>query len=189
MIITFDIDGVLNDLVPKTLALYNARNDKDIKMSDITAYNFYDCLSKEDADGIVALFKEKELWDTLQPLPGSQDGIKKLIKKGHQIFLATATDPINFCWKCDFIKRYFPFIPTDNIIRIMDKSMLRTDVLVDDCLDNLVNSFVSRVCLDYPWNRSTSKDYAYDIRRAYTWKDIVNNIDNIEREIKEWEKM
>lgn len=189
MIITFDIDSILNDLVPKTLTFYNTHNNKNIKMSDITTYNFYDCLPKEDADGIIALFKNKELWDTLQPLPRSQDGIKKLIKKGHQVYLATATDPANFCWKCDFIKRYFPSIPVDNIIRIMDKSMLKTDILVDDCLDNLINSLTSRICLDYPWNRSSSKDYAYDIRRAYTWNDIVNIIDNIEKEVKEWENM
>ena len=53
MIICIDIDGVLNDLVENTLELYNSRNNKYIQVSDITAYNFFDCLSHEDAQGIV----------------------------------------------------------------------------------------------------------------------------------------
>ena len=189
MIICFDIDNTINDLTEKTITLYNARTNKNIQMSDITTYNFYDCLSKEDADGIVALFKEKELWDSLKPLPYSQEALKKLIKQGHRIFLATATDPVNFEWKCEWLSRYFSFIPTDNIIRIMDKSLLKIDVMVDDHLSNLTSNICERVCLDYDWNRSTSKDYAFDIRRAYSWHDIVNIINDIERRMKQWEKM
>lgn len=188
MIICFDIDNVINDLTEKTIALYNTRVNKNIQMSDITTYNFYDCLSKEDADGIISLFKEKELWDSLKPLPHSQEVLKKLIKQGHRIFLATATDPINFAWKCDWLSRYFSFIPTDNIIRIMDKSLLRIDVMVDDHLSNLTSNVCERVCLDYPWNQSESKDYAYDIKRAYSWNDVIDIIENIERKMKEWEK-
>ena len=188
MIIMCDIDNTINDLTEKAVSLYNTRFGKDIKMSDITAYNFYDCLSKEDADGLISLFKEKELWDSLKPLPHSQETLKKLIKQGHRIFLATATDPINFEWKCDWLSRYFSFIPTDNIIRIMDKSLLKVDVMIDDHLSNLISNVCERVCLDYCWNESKSKDYAYDIKRAYGWGDIVDIINNIERKMKEWEK-
>lgn len=188
MIIMCDIDGVLNNLVEQTLEVYNSRNGKNIQISDITTYNFFDCLPYEDAQGIVSLFKEKSLWDSLIPLPSSQNAIKQLIKKGHQIYLATATDPINFEWKIEWLKKYFSSIPSDNVIRIMDKSLLRCDVLIDDCLDNLISAFCERVVIDYPWNQSKTKDYAYDIKRAYGWDDIVDIINNIERKMKEWEK-
>ena len=65
MIIMCDLDAVLNDLIPKTLSLYNSRTGKNIQASDITTYNFSECLSEEDANGIIELFKEKELWDSL----------------------------------------------------------------------------------------------------------------------------
>lgn len=188
MIICLDIDGILNDLVEKTLALYNSRSGKNIQISDITTYNFFECLSHEDAQGIVSLFKEKSLWDSLKPLPNSQNAIRQLIKKGHQIYLATATDPMNFEWKIEWLKQYFSFIPSDNVIRIMDKSLLKCDVLVDDCLDNLTSVFCERVVLDYPWNQSKTKDYAYDIKRAYSWDDVIDIINNIEMEVKKWEK-
>ena len=187
MILCFDMDGILNNLVERTLEVYNSRNNKNIQMSDITSYNFYDCLSKEDADGIVNLFKEKLLWDSLKPREGSQDGIKQLLKKGHKIYLATATDPINFEWKISWLSQYFPFIPSDNVIRIMDKSLLKCDVLVDDCLDNLISNFAERITIDYPWNHNELKDYAYGVRRAYNWSDIVDIINDIDKEMKKWE--
>lgn len=188
MTIMVDIDGILNDLTPKAVELYNARSGKNIQMSDVTAYNFYECLSKEDADGICALFKEQVFWDSLRPLPGSQKSLQKLIKNGHRIYIATATDPINFEWKCRWMTKFFGFIPTDDIIRIVDKSLLKADIMVDDCIDNLTGNICERIILDYPYNRSKTKDYSFDIHRANNWDDIVNIINEIERKNKEWEK-
>ena len=188
MIICVDFDNVLNDLTEKAIALYNTRNGKNIQLSDITTYNFSDCLPKEDADGIVALFADKELWDSLKPLAGSRDVLRKLVRKGHRIYVATATDSINFDWKCKWFERYFPFIPSNNVIRIMDKSLLQVDVMIDDHLSNLTDNYCERICLDYPWNQSISKDFAYGIKRVNSWNNIINTIDNIEKEIKEWEK-
>ena len=160
MIIMSDIDGVLNNLVEKTLEIYNSQNNKSIKISDITSYNFFDCLAHEDAKGIVSLFKEKSLWDSLKPLQGAQEVLKQLIKNGHKVYLATATDPINFKWKIDWLMQYYSFIPSDNVIRITNKSLLKCDVIIDDCLDNLIGNFAERICLNYPWNQSFTKDCA-----------------------------
>lgn len=187
MVITCDIDGCINDLVDKTLEMYNAEANKHIQVSDIVSYNFYDCLPREDAEGICKLFKRKELWDSLSPAHDSQAGLKTLIDRGHMVYLATATDPYNFMYKMDWLGRYFPFINPDNVIRVMDKSLLNTDVLIDDCLSNLTKSICERIVIDHYWNRDSSKDYAYDIHRAYDFKDVVNIIDVIERRDKEWE--
>ena len=119
MIIACDIDGVLNNLIEKTLDIYNSRTGKNIQISDITTYNFSECLPKDDADAICQLFQEKELWDSLIPSVYSQKCLKTLINQGHRIIIATATDPINFEWKCQWMKHYFSFIPTDSIVRII----------------------------------------------------------------------
>lgn len=188
MIIGVDIDNILNNSTEATIKLYNARTGKNIQMSDIKTYNFIDCLPKDDADGIVALFKEKELWDSLEPTSYSQQGMKKLLHRGHQIVIATATHPINFEWKCKWMEKYFPFIPTDNIIRIMDKSLLDVDVLIDDSLDQLTASICDRICLNYAWNYDVNKDFVYDIHRCKDWKDIIKAVDEIEKEMKKWMK-
>jgi 5'(3')-deoxyribonucleotidase len=188
MIICVDIDQVLNDLIPKTLALYNSRFGKNIQISDITSYDFYECLPKEDAKGIIELFKDKELWNSVEVLPDSRWGIETLINMGHKVIVATATHESNFEWKCRWMTEHFPMINTKDIIRIHNKGLLRVDVMIEDCLDNLTSNVCERICLDYPYNRSSSKDYAYEIYRAANWRDIIKHINNIERKMKEWEK-
>ncbi len=188
MIICVDIDNVLNNLTDQVITLYNSRFGKDIQISDMTTYNLFECLPQEDAYGITELFKEKELWDSLKPLPDSQWGINMLVNMGHKVYLATATHECNFEWKCNWISKFFPTIDIDDIIRIKNKGLLRVDVMIDDCLEQLINNTCERICLDYPYNRSSSKEYAYDIYRASNWRDIIKYINNIERKMKEWEK-
>lgn len=188
MIIMCDIDGVLNNLTQAAIDICNEHMDTNLKMDDIVSYNFDECLPADVASKIIGLFKLEEFWNNLRPIEGSQKYLRQLIKHGHQVYLATATDPINFEWKCGWIKQYFNFIPADNIIRIMDKSLLKCDVMIDDCLDNLTGNICERICLDYPYNRDASKDYSYDIYRASGWRDIVCIINDIERKNKEWEK-
>ena len=188
MIIMCDIDDVLNDLIPKTIAAYNARTNKNIQPEDITAYDFYDCLTPEDASGVLEMFKDKKLWDSLRPLPGSQKGLRALTNAGHQVYLATATLPETFPWKIEWLKKYFSFINSDYVIRIKNKSLLNCDIMIDDNLDNLCGNICARITLDYPHNQSASKDYAYDIKRAHNWRDIVNYVNELERKSKEWDK-
>ena len=177
MIVMVDIDNILNDLTKKTIDLYNIRSGKNIKLSDITTYSFFECLPN-DAERICKLFKEKELWDSLEPIEGSQEVLKDIVDMEVEVYLATATDPVNFEWKCEWVKKHYPFISTDNIIRIKNKSLLKCDVIVDDCLDNLVNSDAEKICLDYPWNQSAN----INIHRTYSWIDILNIIERFRKE-------
>lgn len=186
--IIVDFDNVLNNLTEKAIELLNSNSDKDIQISDITSYNFYDCLDKEDADKVVKSFKNKSLWDSLTPIEGSREGLQKLVDDGHKVYIATATAPENFQWKMSFLKKYFPFFNTDNVIRIMDKSLLRADILIEDSMEQLVkHKLCHRVCLDYPWNHDESKDFIYSIHRCQDWSQILNEINKIEEEIKSYE--
>ena len=187
-VIACDIDGCINNLVDKTLEMYNAETGKNIQISDITTYNFFDCLPRRDAEGICELFKKQELWESLSPAHGSQAGLRTLIEHGHRVLLATATHHCNFAYKVDWLQKYFPFIQSDNVIRIMDKSLLNVDVIIDDCLDNLKKGICEKIVIDHPWNQGESTAYAYDIHRAYNFKDVVNIINEIERRNEEWEK-
>lgn len=186
MIIMCDIDNILNNLTFKTLELYNHRSGKNIQLSDITTYNFSECLSPEDANAICSLFEEKELWNSLSPIVDSQWGIETLINMGHRVVFATSTHECNFEWKCRWMEQYFPLVNINDIIRIHDKSLIRADIIIDDCMDNLTNSCCERICLDYSWNRNERKDYTYGIFRAYNWKEIIEFVNKIERNYQKW---
>lgn len=185
MIICCDMDCVLNDLVPKILTMYNKQSGKSIVMEDLTSYSFHDCLNKEDADSLTRLFKVKALWDSLSPIKGAKEGLQKLIDAGNRVFIATATAPENLPWKIQWIKKHFPFFNPDNVIRIMDKSVLKTDILIEDNMDQLVNhKLCHRICLNYPWNQhGEDKDFVYNIHRCNSWTEILEAINNIKEEI------
>ena len=186
MTLIVDIDCVLNDLIFKMLSLYNHRSGKNIHVEDIVTYEFDQCLPREDATAFNNMFKERVLWDSLEPLPGSQEGLKKLLQRGHDIVIATATDPVNFAWKVEWMERYFPFIDSGNIIRIKNKGLLNGDVIIDDCYDQLKSCMCDRIVLDYPWNRNESWDYVYDTKRARNWSEIVSIMNQIEKEERKW---
>jgi len=180
--IAVDVDNVINDLIKRTIDMYNQRRNTSLNLDDINHYNIYKILPIEEANEFCKLFREKQLWDSLSPAPKSQWGIKKLVDTGYNVVFATATDPINFPWKVDWIEHLFPFVNTNNIVCIQDKSLLAVDVLVDDCLDNLLCSQkFYRVCLDFPWNRDIH-DEVYSIYRTFDWEDIVNTINEIYKE-------
>lgn len=188
MIICVDIDDTINNLTEQTIALYNSRSGKNLHVSHITSYNFDECLPKEDVEVILELFKERALWDSLTPLTDAQWGIQTLLNLGHRVVFATATHECNFIWKCEWMTKYFPMISTNDIIRIKDKSLIRTDIMIDDCLKNLIHNQCERICLDNYWNRDSNKDYVYDIYRAHSWRDIIKFVNDIERKQEEWKE-
>lgn len=188
MIITIDFDETLFPTLQKVMEIYNRQYNDTLSLEQITTYNLYECLDSSVADTLLDLFVKKEVYDNLQPYKGAVKAIKSLIDRGHEIYIATATDIRNLEWKEQLLQRYFPFIPKNNLIRIHQKKLLKTDILIEDNLNHLMESFADRVCFNHPWNQNDIKDYVYGIRRMYSWSDITNIINDIEKEMKKWEK-
>lgn len=186
--IALDFDETLFPTLEKVLEVYNKRHNTNIELSQITTYSFYDNFTADVADELIELFVEKEVYDCLLPYKGAVRAVKTLVEQGHDVYIATATDVRNMKWKEELLQKYFPFIPKKNLIRIHNKALLNVDVLVEDKMDNLIQTFADRVCFDQPWNRSESKDFAYSIYRINNWGEINNVINTIERKEKEWEK-
>lgn len=188
MKIAIDFDEVLFPTLDKVLEVYNKRRDKQLTLSQITTYNLYECLDNAVADELISLYVDKSIYNNLQPYKGSVKAIKALADKGHELYVATASDMRNMEWKEKLLQRYFPFIPKENVIRIHNKKLLNVDVLIEDKLDNLIQTFAERVCFNQPWNQDKEADYVYSIYRIHNWSEIINVINNIERKDKEWER-
>ena len=187
MIIGIDFDDVLFPTMQTIISIYNERHHTNFSMSNMTAYSFYDCLDRDVATEFVSIANEKALYDRLKPLDKSAQVIHALIRRGHKIIIATATDAKNLSWKEELIEEFFPFISKADIIKIHNKGLLRVDVLIDDCLDQLTHSCCERICFDRPWNKNKDKDFVYDIYRVHTWDEVRNIIKDIERKDNEWE--
>jgi 5'(3')-deoxyribonucleotidase len=186
--ICIDFDETLFPTLEKVLEVYNKRHEEQLALSQITIYNLYECLDNTIADELISLFVDKSIYNNLQPYKGSIKAIKTLADKGYEIYVATASDIRNMEWKEKLLQRYFPFIPKENLIRIHNKKLLNVDVLIEDKLDNLIQTFAERVCFNQPWNYDKNIDYAYGVYRMHNWSEIVGVISDIERKEKEWNK-
>lgn len=183
-VVCCDIDNCLNNLTEQTLKMYNERYGTDYTLENITSYSFGDCFSLEEAQKMQAMFLEKDLWDSLEPLEGAAWGLQSLINEGYKVYAATSTHHTNFPWKCEWIKKWFSFFDIKNVICIHDKSLLKCDVLIEDCYSNLTKSMSDRILINYPWNQST-RDYVYGINRAYNWEEVVRFVNKIYKDM-EW---
>jgi 5'(3')-deoxyribonucleotidase len=177
MIIAIDFDCTLFPTLEKVIEIYNKRYNDNISVEQINTYDLYESLDKDVADKIIDIFCDQEVYDNLQPYEYAVDVIKKLIVHGHEIFIATATCAANLCWKEKLLQKHFSFIPKNNLIRIYQKNLLNVDVIIDDCLDNLINSDAKKICFDHSWNRNKKIDSKYNIYRAYSWIELLNIIE------------
>jgi len=59
MIIGVDFDNVLFPTMHAVIDLYNKKYNDNLKLEDITTYNFYECLDSEVANKLINLFIDK----------------------------------------------------------------------------------------------------------------------------------
>lgn len=188
MTIAIDFDETLFATLEKVIEIYNKRNGAELSLSQITAYNLFECLPSDVAEQLIELFEDKTVYDFLRPYNGAVRAVQSFVNNGHEVYIATATSSKNLEWKEQLLKRYFPFVPQENLIRIHNKKLLNCDIMIEDNLDTLVKTLTAdRVCFNQPWNNSTSKDFVYDIHRFSDWNEINDVISEIERRSKEWE--
>jgi 5'(3')-deoxyribonucleotidase len=73
-------------------------------------------------------------------------------------------------------------VPKKNIICIGNKGLLNCDVLIDDCVDNLLaNKLCNRVLFDCCWNQHVHDD-VHLITRVHNWDEIIKVVDEICKE-------
>ena len=180
--ICVDVDSVLNDLMEKTIVMYNNRYNAKLSLEDFTDYDIFKDLPYNDAENFIALWQEEELWKSLAPRNGAQRGVKKLVEDGHSVFLATATHHKNFSWKVEWLQHYFGMVPTKNIICICNKGLLNCDVLIDDYAENLLaNKLCHRVLFDCCWNQGVYDDI-HLMTRVHNWDEIIEVVNEICKE-------
>ena len=181
MICMLDLDNVLNNLQEAVNNVLNERYGTSYTLDNITKYNVSECINKENAIKMAAIYNERGIYDLVKPLPGAQECVQKLLRAGHEIYIVTNSAPSIFEEKVNWIKFYFPDIDEAHIISMKNKWLFKCDVMVEDNLDNLLGGHhYDRVCLNYPWNRDI-RDDVYSIHRAYNWDDILNTINDISK--------
>lgn len=175
-----DADNVCNDLCHKMFDIYYERTGIRLNYNDVTKYNFEGLASRKVIDDLYAMFEDREVWNRLEPLPNSQEYLKRLCDE-FDVHIVTATHHDNLEWKVRWFKKYFPFIPAENIDRVHSKHWMVTDYAIDDYQENLKQDGAHRILIDAPWNRS-ERDDVWDFHRVKDLKEAYEVICRIEEE-------
>lgn len=179
MIIACDVDNVLNNLTEVMLEVFNSQYGKSYTIEDLPTYKLENCLEPEEAKQMKTIFDDKNIWSKVRPISGAQDGLQKLIRDGHQVYLVTNNSPYTYGYKYDWVRHYFPFIDPSKIVCMSDKWFFKADLMIEDCFETLTaKPYYHRILMDCPWNQST-KDYVYGIYRCNNWSEIIAAVNEI----------
>lgn len=185
MIIAIDCDDTICELQQQVIEIFNQKYCKSYELNDFKDYDIENDLPLQDAVNFKTIYGEVGLYQNIMPTNGAQSGLRKLINRGHEIFIVTNAIPDTFSEKVKFIKHYFPFIDNAHIVSMKHKEYFRCDIMVEDNVRNLLASpYYYRILLDRPWNQNVY-DEVYGIHRCKTWDEIIDTIEKIYKEDQE----
>lgn len=179
--IGIDIDNVVFSTTQAVLDVHYENTGERLCLSDIKTYCIENYVSEEYKKDFYRNFLNKRVWKKAELLPGCVDTIRQLHDMGHEIYFVTATGTMNIHKKFEHLRRTFPFIEVEKrLIATQCKQMIRLDVLIDDCIDNLTGADYFGILFNYPWNEnyesSIFNNNGEAIERVDSWSEIPNVI-------------
>lgn len=193
MILSTDIDEILNNLVEVVLEQYNKDSGDSLTVDQITTYNIADFTMagydiskyfssdytyehmKWDVQWIADIIDNNEfdVYFTTSTTPENCERKFGALAKAIALASSQSTDVIY-----DYVRSHF--------IRMENKQLIRADIIIDDCLDNLQlwNDKVYNIILSKPWNARWAHQYNVKHRNnsvliCDTTNDIVTCLDAI----------
>ena len=129
-------------------------------------------MTKECAAAMTeTIFGTDRFWADMEIQPKAQQVVKKLIDKGHEVYIVTAPWPTAKNCKSEkeeWIKRFLPSFDLRNIIFCYNKNLLTGDLIIDDAPYNISNNNCKySIIFDYPYNQDTKATF-----RAKDWSEI-----------------
>ena len=193
MRIGIDIDNVCVNTTETVLGYINERLPVNLQMSDITSYSIEAALPMQYRWIVDEAFHSADMWKKVEFLPHAAEVIEDLFSDGHIIYFVTSTTPKNLHKKVKHLSRNLQFLwdgyILDHTINIRHKWLLDLDIMLDDCLDNLLNlnhqdkrSYYS-ICMDYPWNETKVEIPRFT--RVKDWTEVLDKVRMIKSLIQE----
>ena len=184
MTILVDMDDVLEQLL-KGICRYNAEHyGTTVQAEDITDWEivkFYPGMTRAE---VMACEMDDEFWQTVDPMPGADEALRKMIADGHEVFIVTATLYQTLRSKMDdLLFRCFPYITWDRVITTCHKDMIKGDVLIDDGPHNLTRGEYRKILFEAPHNRSFDESSIGAVR-VKNWEEAYEEVCRIAAEIK-----
>jgi len=181
-IVYLDMDDTISILLEPWVERLNKTHNLNVKVEDIKEWDvakaFPTLTKKEVYEDVLA---DEEFWkNNIIPVEGAVEYIQKLQEK-FDVYVVTATYYKNIFAKMEYVlKKYFYFIPENNIIFLHNKQLLNGFVMVDDFDRYLDGGNYHKILINKPYNKKAKGDYI----RVDNWEEIwynINMLDELER--------
>ena len=149
--IGIDFDDVLSDLNSRAIEMANEEYGLDLDLKDITSWE-----NTGKASVIKKYYKTAEVHERQYVTEETKELFRKIRNEG-EVFIVTAIAPEFMGLRHQQIKEAFPDFPDENIIMGKQKHLIKFDIILDDCPDNVFRSTSSfPVLMRRPWNNDVT---------------------------------
>jgi 5'(3')-deoxyribonucleotidase len=195
-IILCDVDGMVADIFPPWLEIYNEDYGDALTMEDLVHYEIQRIVRPACGISIFDIVHDPDFYDNVPPVPGALEGTRYWKRKGHEVlFVTQAGNGATFGAKAAYLVRHGfaepstkTQIPANYIHASTATRLLLDGALLLDDNPSAVSAWVNQrrrraITLAYPFNACLLKDepsafwnWCY---RADDWADIVRHSERV----------
>lgn len=157
-VVVLDYDDVLFDFLGTVIDKYNKKKKKHIRREQIKDW---DLSTVGDIHVFMDIIRDGNLWYEIPEKNESMKIVQRLINDGRwNVLICTACGSLEeYEAKVHIIERKIPDFDVAKIVNIVDKHLIRGDVIIDDKIDNLdkCKPYMHCILMDMPHNRQNTE--------------------------------
>lgn len=195
MLILLDMDEVLATLMEGVNKFYNDLHGTNFTLEDYHTYNWWEVwgCSYEYADEICHRFVTGNGHEEMQPIPGSVEGVRQLLERGHRLVVGTSRKPEYADITTSWLYRHYGNATFAGIRllnqygegKVIKKSELglelKAKVAVDDQVRHaadLASVGIHCLVINNRWNRD--QELPSLATRVFSWEDILREVESLD---------
>lgn len=172
MIIGIDVDCVLRDIIPPTLEWWERMTGIKKCREDIDEWEFHKCLNVELAKVLPSefyrmWFGRSRVWQGALSVLGAIDVVTELHELNEIVIVTYQPTYLQKIWTVEWLDKYFQGM-YESLVFTKRKSLVRTDVLIDDGPHNFEGFTGKAILFSQPWNQNDDRH-----TRIHGWDDPV----------------
>src|SRR6266540_13587 len=135
--VLLDLDSIIVDIWEPWYREHNRRWGDDLSIEKVTSWDIG--LFVKPGSRPFDIINEKGFYIGLRPLPGAINGVNRLVRAGHKVYILSAAPSLpSWSEKAAWVAGWLPRIDQKNIIFTHAKTLVKGDVLFDDGPHNLL---------------------------------------------------
>lgn len=167
--IAIDMDEVMADALGKLIRLYEAEYGVPVDMDRLQGKLLQEAIDPDHSHVIREYLFSKDFFRDLNVMPDSQAVIFEL-NRFYEVYIVTAAMefPDSLSHKYQWLQEHFSFLNWKNFVFCGDKSIIKTDYMIDDHPKNLATFTGEPIIFTSPHNVEETR-----YRRVNNWQEVA----------------